>query len=306
MFTIFQSYPLGDTFISCKLLNHAKEKEMILQKISDRIWMPLFGVVLMWLLTGCAAPQGQQSNAGANQAPAASIAPNPNVLRVGVSTNAPPLIYKQGFEVVGLEAELAKKFGDYLGKSIAFVELDWEEQIPALLANKTDIIMSGMTITKMRLIRIEFSEPYFRTGQMALARNKYRKMIPQNYYGIRGMSIMTRFGVVKGTVGETFVQKNFGQAKKIVPYKTSRQAVDDLLKGRIDVLIHDGPIILMLAAENENKGLAEIPSLLSEDYLAWGIRKNDPELLAAANNFVDMMIKENKLDPIINRWIPFQ
>jgi len=45
---------------------------------------------------------------------------------------------------------------------------------------------------------------------------------------------------------------------------------------------------------------------LSEDYLAWGIRKNDPELLAAANNFVDMMIKENKLDPIINRWIPFK
>jgi len=268
--------------------------------------MPLFLVILMCLLIGCAAPQGQQSNAGANQAPAVSVAPNPNVLRVGVSTNAPPLIYKQGFEVVGLEAELAKEFGDYLGKSIAFVELDWEEQIPALLANKTDIIMSGMTITKMRQVRIEFSEPYFRTGQMALARNKYRKMIPQNYYGIRGMSIMTRFGVVKGTVGETFVQKNFGQAKKIVPYKTSRQAVDDLLKGRIDVLIHDGPIILMLAAENENKGLAEIPSLLSEDYLAWGIRKTDPELLAAANNFVDTMIKENKLDTIINRWIPFQ
>jgi polar amino acid transport system substrate-binding protein len=279
---------------------------MTLQKISDRIRMPLFLVVLIWLSTGCAAPQGQKSSADAKQAPAATVAPNPNVLRVGVSTNAPPLIYKQGFEVVGLEAELAKEFGDYLGKSIAFVELDWEDQIPALLANKTDIIMSGMTITKMRQVRIEFSEPYFRTGQMALTRNKYRKMIPQNYYGIRAMSIMARFGVVRGTVGETFVQQNFGQAKKIVPYQTSRQAVEDLLKGRIDVLIHDAPIILMLAAENENRGLAEIASLLSEEYLAWGIRKNDPELLEAANNFVDMLIRENKLDPIINRWIPFK
>lgn len=279
---------------------------MIVQKISDRIWMPLFLVVLIWLLTGCAAPQGQKSSAGAKQAPAASEAPNPDVLRVGVSTNAPPLIYKQGFEVVGLEAELAKEFGDYLGKSIAFVELDWEDQIPALLANKTDIIMSGMTITKMRQVRIEFSEPYFRTGQMALTRNKYAKMIPPNYYGIRGMSIMARFGVVRGTVGEIFVQQNFGQAQKIVPYKTSRQAVEHLLKGRIDVLIHDGPIILMLAAENENKGLTVIPSLLSEEYLAWGIRKSDPELLEAADNFVDMLIKEKKLDPIINRWIPFK
>jgi polar amino acid transport system substrate-binding protein len=184
--------------------------------------------------------------------------------------------------------------------------VDWEDQIPALLANKTDIIMSGMSITKMRQVRIEFSRPYFRTGQMALTRNKYLKMIPQSYYGIRGMSIVSRFGVVKGTVGETFVQKNFGQAKEIVPYKTSRLAVDALLKGRIDLLIHDGPIILILAAENETRGLAKVSSLLSEEYLAWGIRKNDVALLEAANNFVEMMIKEDKLDPIINRWIPFK
>jgi polar amino acid transport system substrate-binding protein len=279
---------------------------MIVQKANDRIWMPLFWVVLTWSLIGCAASQGQMSNAGSKQTPAASIAADPNVLRVGVSTNAPPLIFKQGSEIVGLEAELAKKFGGYLGKSVAFIEVDWEDQIPALLANKTDIIMSGMSITKMRQVRIEFSKPYFRTGQMALTRNKYLKMIPQSYYGIRGMSIVSRFGVVKGTVGETFVQQNFGQAKEIVPYKTSRQAVDALLKGRIDLLIHDGPIILMLAAENETRGLAKVPSLLSEEYLAWGIRKNDVALLEAANNFVEMMIKEDKLDPIINRWIPFK
>ena len=160
-------------------------------------------------------------------------------------------------------------------------------------SDPTDIIMSGMSITSMRQVRIEFSRPYSHTGQMALTRNKYLKMIPQSYYGIRGMSITARFGVVRGTVAETFVQQNFGRAKKIVPYETSRQAVDDLLKGRIDLLIHDGPIILLLAAENENRGLAVMQSLLSEEYLAWGIRKDDVELLEAANNFVDMMIKED-------------
>ncbi len=279
---------------------------MIVQKVNDRIWLPLLLVVLTWSLIGCAASRGEMSNAGANQTPAATVAPDASVLRVGVSTNAPPLIFKQGSEIVGLEAELAQKFGDSLGKSVAFIELAWEEQIPALLANKTDIIMSGMSITKMRQVRIEFSRPYFRTGQMALTRNKYLKMIPQNYYGIHGMSITARFGVVRGTVGETFVQQNFGRAKEIVPYKTSRQAVDALLKGRIDLVIHDGPIILLLAAENETRGLAVIRSLLSEEYLAWGIRKNDVELLEAANNFVEMMIKQDQLDPIINRWIPFK
>jgi ABC-type amino acid transport substrate-binding protein len=76
------------------------------------------------------------------------------------------------------------------------------------------------------------------------------------------------------------------------------------VKGRIDLLIHDGPIIFLLAAENETRGLAVVPSLLSEEYLAWGIRKNDVALLEAANNFIDKMIKEDRLDPLINRWIP--
>ena len=179
---------------------------MILQKVNDRICLPLLLVVLTWSLIGCAASGGERSNASANQTPAATVAPDPNVLRVGVSTNAPPLIFKQGSEIVGLEAELARKFGEYLGKSVAFIEMAWQEQIPALLANNTDIIMSGMSITKMRQVRIEFSRPYFRTGQMALTRNKYLKMIPNSYYGIRGMSIKARFGVVRGTVGETFAR----------------------------------------------------------------------------------------------------
>ena len=268
--------------------------------------MLLFSAALTWLLLSCATSQDRESKTGTQPAQAEYIAPNPNILRVGVSTNAPPLIYKQGSEIVGLEAELAKKFGEYLGKSVVFVETEWEDQISSLIANQTDIIMSGMTITKKRRLRIEFSKPYFRTGQMALTQNKYLNMIPHNYYGILGLSIVARFGVVKGTVGETFVQQNFGKAKEIVNYKTSEQAVSDLLEGGIDLLIHDGPIILMLAAENENKGLSEIPSLLSEEYLAWGIRKNNLELLEAANNFIDTMIKEDKLDPIISRWIPFR
>ena len=62
----------------------------------------------------------------------------------------------------------------------------------------------------------------------------------------------------------------------------------------------------LLAAENETRGLAVIRSLKSEEYLARGIRKNDVELLRAANDFIDMMIKKEELEPIIDRWIPYK
>jgi polar amino acid transport system substrate-binding protein len=226
-------------------------------------------------------------------------------LRVGVSTNAAPLIYKQGQEIVGLEAEMAKEFANYQGKSLHFIELDWGDQIPALLSNRTDIIMSGMSITKMREVRVSFSTPYFRTGQMALIHRKDKNRFPQSYYGILAQAIILKIGVVKGTTGENFVRKNFGSAKKILSFKTSKIAVDALLGGKIDMLIHDGPIVLMLAAENESAGLMVLSSLMSEEYLAWGIRKNDVTLLDSANSFIDSLQKDGRLDKIVKRWIPY-
>ncbi|MFC1859270.1 substrate-binding periplasmic protein, partial [Thermodesulfobacteriota bacterium] len=154
-------------------------------------------------------------------------------------------------------------------------------------------------------IRIAFSDPYFRTGQMALANKAVNRNYPKNFYALLGMSIVLKFGVVEGTTGEAYVRKNLGSAKEIIAYETSKIAVEKMLGGKIDLLVHDAPIILMLAAENEAKGLTPLPSLLTEEYLAWGIRKNDVELLKSANRFVAEMKKDGKLDSTIRRWIPY-
>jgi polar amino acid transport system substrate-binding protein len=265
-------------------------------RLKNRSRNIVLSLVYFLLIVGCASTQSKDSTP--------YVEPSEDLLRVGVSTSAPPLIYKQGKDIVGLEAELAREFADYLGKSVRFIELGWQDQIPALLENRTDIIMSGMSITRMRQIRIAFSEPYFRTGQMALIRRKDAHRYPHGYYSIFGWTLRIEIGVVKGTTGESFVKENFGRAKKIISYQTSKEAADTLAGGEIDMVIHDAPIILMLAAENESKGLVPLPSLLTEEYLAWGVRKNDVELLQSANSFIKTYKKDGRLHEIVNRWIP--
>ncbi len=232
------------------------------------------------------------------------VPPDESILRVGVSTDAPPLVFRQGQEVVGLEAELAREFAEFLGRSVRFIEVRWEDQIDALLDNQTDIIMAGMSITTMRQYRIAFSEPYFRTGQMTLVRRADKDGYPRaGYYGILAWAPIKRIGVVKSTTGEIFVKKNFTDAKKISSFATSKEAVDALKKRQIDLFIFDAPMVLMLAAENESD-LAPLSSLLTEEYLAWGIKKNDVELLESANSFIETLRNDGRLKSIINRWIP--
>ena len=79
-------------------------------------WVLIFFIAGLFLTTGCVST-GQKSTKPS------VIAPDINILRVGVTPNAPPLIFKQGNGIVGLEADFAREFAKYLGKSPRFVEL---------------------------------------------------------------------------------------------------------------------------------------------------------------------------------------
>ena len=277
-----------------------ENETMGIARRSPQTALLVLAIALPMLLFACAgAPSGSTADT------AASMAAGGNELRVGVTPNAAPLVYKQGGELVGVEIDLARQLADFLGRRPRFVELAWEQQIPALLDGRTDIIMSGMSITKARQVRIAFSNPYFRTGQMALIRKADERKYRDGYYALLTQSLTTRFGVVKETTGQYFVQRNFGRAKAVVAFADAAGAVAALVRGDVDVVIYDAPMILMLAAENQGRGIMPLPSLLTEEYLAWGMRKNDEKLLMAANDFLVRIQTDGRLDRILHRWIPF-
>ena len=229
------------------------------------------------------------------------IPPDINTLRVGVTPNAPPLIFKQANKIVGLEADLAKELAKNLGKSLRFVELEWEDQIPALLENRIDIIMSGMSITGLREVRIVFTIPYFKSGQMALIRREDAARFSTGFFALTTSS---GIGVIKDTTGEYFVETNYSSIKKKI-FTTPRSAAKAVIDKKIDMFIYDAPMIIYLASENENKGLTVMSALLTEEYLAWGIRKDNKNLLESANEFLRTFNQEGKLNPIIQYWLPF-
>jgi len=259
----------------------------------SRLFVLLFLFAAQSLFTGC-APTGQ------NTSQPTLIPPDKNVLRVGVTTSSPPLIFRQGDKIVGLEADLARELAAYLGKSPRFVELKWEDQIPALLENRIDIIMSGMTITTLREVRIAFSIPYFESGQMALVR---RQDAARYSTGLFTFATSSAIGAIKDTTGAFFVETQFSSIKRKL-YTNPNAAVKDLIKKDIDMFIYDGPMILYLASENENKGLTALFTPLTREYLAWGIRKDNVELLDSANNFLRSFNEAGKLNKVIKFWIP--
>lgn len=252
-------------------------------------YMVILCCLAVSLAIGCAGPDRMKS-------PPETISPDEGILRVGVSVKSPPLIFKNNQQIVGLEADFARELAIYLEKKLVFVELDWKDQIPALESNRIDIIMSGMTITDLRKMRISFSDPYFVSGQMAMIRSvdalKYITFLQSG-----------RIGYIKRTTGENFVKQYFPGTQKS-GFSDSEYGVKALISKKIDVLVHDGPIILFLASKYDSKGVTPVYSVLTEEYLGWGIRRENVQLREEANEFLEKIKKDGQLDAIIQQWIP--
>jgi ABC-type amino acid transport substrate-binding protein len=225
--------------------------------------------------------------------------PDPTLLRVGVTANYPPLVFKQGNDIVGVEVDLARRLGAELGKTVELVNMRWETLLDALLDERIDIVMSGMTITKARQVRVDFSRPYMRSGLFALVR---RSELPS--YDSRRKVIEARgtVGVLPDTTADVFVQKHLTRANRWVVASTG-DAVFQLKRGTLDLFIYDAAAVMWLVSENE-ADLAALKQPLNEEHLGWAVRRTDPSLRAAADRALAGWQRDGTLARIMNQWLP--
>lgn len=248
-----------------------------------------FLIAALLCLVGCATTSTSSTRQDAD----------PTVLRVGVAADLPPLVFKSGSEYRGLEPDLARALGADLGMRVEFVDMRWEDLIDALLNGKVDIIMSGMTITPARLMRVNFTKPYMRAGQTVLARRTDADLIWASVFDPK-----TRVGAQKATTGDFWIKQNCSKSHRKL-YPTAALGAKALIGGQIDAFICDAPINWWLASENEAAGLTVVGGYLTEEYIGWAVRKEDRGLLQAANRFIDEGQASGNLKATIRNWIPY-
>jgi len=221
-------------------------------------------------------------------------------LLVGVTPDFPPLIYKRGEEIIGIEADLAYVLAEEMNRQVQFVDLPWNEQIPALLKGEIDIVMAGMSMTMGREVRIKFSDYYMKSGLVTMIRAEDKPKY--NSLEIIRESLAST-GVVANTTGEIYVRRNFPKATSITSLQESDHAVSALKRRSIDIFIYDAPHILWLVSENEAE-LAGFWEPFNEEKLAWAVRRDDGEFLRQVNNILAGMRNNGMLDRILLKWLP--
>ncbi|MFO1348544.1 MAG: ABC transporter substrate-binding protein [Pseudomonadales bacterium] len=223
-----------------------------------------------------------------------------DTLRIGLSPHYAPLAFKQDGQLTGIEVAAGAAIAQQLGRQPEFVELEFNQLIPALQAGKIDIIMSGMSITPERSKLVDFSSSYLSAGQMAIIRYN-----DAGRFAYKGMLFRpnTRVAVVKGTTGDNFASNNLRDAV-VSRCDSINEALAKLKSGSVDFVIHDAATSWSLATDTSRQEFMSLNNELTEENLGWAVNKGNNVLLQAVNQQLAIMQRNGMLRAIINKWIP--
>lgn len=204
-------------------------------------------------------------------------------LRIGLDPGYQPfeMTNKKG-QVVGFDVDIAKELAKSMGVKLTIVNTDYDGIIPALLTDKFDIILSGMTITQSRNLQINFADPYIVVGQ-AIILNKNLKGKVNSYKDLNDPKYTVASRI--GTTGEMATKRMIPKAK----YKSFDKEADgamDVVNGQADAFIYDLPFGVVFMAQHGNGKAILLDKPFTYEPLGMGIRKGDPDFLNYLNNFL--------------------
>ncbi|MFZ7125394.1 MAG: transporter substrate-binding domain-containing protein [Desulfobacterales bacterium] len=221
-------------------------------------------------------------------------------IRVGFEAGYMPfeMTDKKG-NFVGFDIDMAKELAKAMGVKFAPVNTSWDGIIPALLTNKFDIIMSGMTVTQERNLQINFADPYIVVGQTILINNKHDGTV-SSYKDLNDPKYTVTSKL--GTTGEQAVKRMIPKAT-YKSFETETEAALEVVNGKADAFVYDLPYCVVFNAEQGAGKLTFLDQPFTYEPLAWAVRKGDPDFLNFLNNFLRQVKNDGRYETIYNKWI---
>ena len=218
-------------------------------------------------------------------------------LIAGVKTDFPPFGFldKKGV-IKGFDIDMAKALSKELfgnEEAVEFVPVTTENRIAFLTSKKIDIIVATLTITEERKEKIDFSIPYFVSGQLILVQGDSKIT---KYQDLAGKKVAT----IRGSVGDIAIRELVPDAERI-KFERNFEALQALKKRRVEAFVQDYVLLYNLLQKNPGLRIAGLEPFRPAPY-GLGVRKGDQEWLDFINSTLVKMEERGEYEKLLEKW----
>ncbi|MDE6764391.1 MAG: basic amino acid ABC transporter substrate-binding protein [Oscillospiraceae bacterium] len=215
-----------------------------------------------------------------------------DVLVMATNAEFPPYEYREGDQIVGIDAEIAQAIADDLGLELVIEDMAFDSLIAAVQSGKADMVLAGMTVREDRLENVNFSDPYTTAAQVVIVKDGSSVTSPADLVG-------KKVGVQLGTTGDSYAEDI--EDVTVERFNKGFEAVQSLLQDKVDAVIIDREPAKVFVSENEGLIILDEEYTL-EDY-AIAIAKENNELLEQVNASLAKLKESGKLKEIEDKYI---
>jgi polar amino acid transport system substrate-binding protein len=208
-----------------------------------------------------------------------------------------PFQFERGGTVVGFDVDFMDIVAGRLNLRQKIVDTDFTAITSGQVfaTGECDVAAAGMTINRPRAEKIDFSRPYFNSGQVLMARRQPR---------LRPADITAdglRVGVVAGTTGQEYARARGWTLKA---YENSVTELGALRTGQVDVLVQDDPVVRYWLTDPDNADFTIVAGLRTRERYGFAVRKaRNPGLLRLIDQVIAQSRDDGAYRRIYEKWM---
>lgn len=250
--------------------------------------------MVMTMLTACGSSTAASAEADSAET-GTSEALADGVLTVGTNAEFPPFEYvDDNGEVDGFDVALVKAIGEKLGVEVQVENMEFDSLVSSI-GSKIDIAAAGMTVTDERKQSVDFTDSYYDAVQYVI--------LPADSDIAAVEDLQDKaIGVQLGTTGDFIAEE---LTSNVARYNKAVDAVNDMINGRVDLVIIDKNPALVFESKFEGQVVAVDGAQFgfeTEEY-AMALPKGDTALADEINAALEELKADGTFDELVKTYI---
>jgi polar amino acid transport system substrate-binding protein len=225
-------------------------------------------------------------------------------LRIGDEASYVPFAFRKDGQIVGYDIDVADSLCKALAVKCIVVDTVWAGIIPALLADKFDVIMGQLDYSPERMAKVGFSIPYTEASQAMLIRAADKDKI-KSLDDLSGKILAVKLGSpgaqMQTQIAAKIMADRGAGPSEIKVFDDHPAAYLALSDGRVDGVLNSLTTLAVLNKDQPGK-FAVVPQVGSDNYAGIATLPGNTSLISFLDKQILAMKADGSLTALQEKW----